>query len=55
LDVEQGVEGDAGNAAVLLMLDLAVEGIAEGGAENADRRFPVALDFEVDWVARFDG
>ena len=55
LNIEQCVQGDAGNAAVLVVLDLAVQRISEGGAENADGGFPVALDFEVDWMPRFDG
>jgi hypothetical protein len=34
--------------------DLSVGGVAEGRAEDADRGFAVALDFEVDRVATFD-
>jgi hypothetical protein len=55
LDIEQGVQGDAGNAAVLEVLDLAIERIAEGGTEYADGALPVALDFEVDGRTSFDG
>lgn len=55
LDVEQGDERQAGEASVLLVLDLAIGGIAKGGAQDADGIFPVALDFEVDGVVIFDG
>jgi len=34
---------------------LAVGGIAEGGAQDADRALAVALDLEVDGVSLFDG
>ena len=54
-DVEQGGERQAGEATVLLVLDLAVGGIAKGGAQEADGIFPVAMDFEVDGVSVFDG
>jgi hypothetical protein len=40
---------------VLLVFDFAVGGIAEGGAQDADRALAVALDFEVDGRVSFDG
>lgn len=55
LDVEEGGQRQAGEAAVLLVFDLAVSGIAEGGAQDTDGAFAVALDFEVNGVAGFDG
>jgi hypothetical protein len=55
LDIEQGLQRDAGNPAMLMVLYLAVEGVSKGGAEYADGVFPVALDFKVDWMAAFDG
>jgi hypothetical protein len=54
LDVEESPQGEAREASVLGVPDLAVGGVAEGGAEDADRGFAVALDFEVDRVATFD-
>jgi hypothetical protein len=40
---------------VLLVFHLAVGGIAEGRAQDADRVLAVALDLEVDGVSLFDG
>jgi hypothetical protein len=40
---------------VLLVFDLAVGGIAEGRAQDADGVLAVELDFEVDGVLAFDG
>jgi hypothetical protein len=54
LNVEEGAQGEACEASMLGVLDLAVGGIAEGRAEDANRGFAVALDFEVDRVATFD-
>jgi len=39
----------------LLVFDFAVLGVAKGGAQDADRVLAVALDFEMDWRACFDG
>jgi len=55
LDVEESGERQAGEAPELLVFDLAVNGIAEGGAQDADRALAVALDLEVDGASRFDG
>jgi hypothetical protein len=38
---------------MLLVFDLAVNGIAEGGAQDADRALAVALNLEVDGVLRY--
>ena len=51
LDIEQGNEGHAGDAAVLLMLDFAIKRVAKSGAQNADRRGAMTLDFEMDRMA----
>jgi hypothetical protein len=40
---------------VLLVFDFAVLGVAKGGAQDADGVLAVALDFEMDWGACFDG
>jgi hypothetical protein len=55
LDDQQHVEGQAGEAAVGGVAELAGDGVAEGGAQDADRGGVPALDFEVDGVARLDG
>ena len=55
LDVEEGGEWQASEAAVLPMFDLAVGRVAEGGAQDADGVLAVALDFEVDGVPSLDG
>lgn len=55
LDVEEGGKRQAGEATVLLVLDLAFDGVAKSGAQDADRTFAVALDFKMDGVLSFDG
>lgn len=55
LDVEQGAQRQASEAAVLLVFDFAVGRIAEGRAQDADGVLAVALDFEVDGVSSLDG
>ena len=55
LDVEEGSERQTSEAAVLLVFDLAVGGIAEGGAQDADGGLAVALNFEMDGVSSLDG
>ena len=39
----------------MLVFDFAVGGVAKGGAQDADGVLAVALDFEVDGRACFDG
>lgn len=40
---------------MLLVLDFAILGVAEGRTEDAYGVFPVALNFQVDGVMLFDG
>jgi hypothetical protein len=55
LDEQQHVEGQSGEAAVGGVSELAGDGVAKGGAQDADRGGVPALDFEVDGVAWLDG
>ena len=55
LDEQQHVEGQAGEAAVGGVAELTGDGIAKGGAQDADRGGVPALDFKVDGVGRLDG
>jgi hypothetical protein len=55
LDVEQGAQRQAGEAAMLLVFDFTVGRITKGRAQDADGVLAVALDFEMDRRASFDG
>ena len=52
LDKFELVQGEAGDASVVFMLDITV--LAIGGAQDADGNGTVGLDFKVDGARRFN-